>query len=103
VVRKLGLDASRTAGLQQIEEPRRCLLEGVGWNERNARVAMIVGFVLALILFGLPLGIIGLFIASMLDQLSPEMENTAPTSDGRDASKHRLSYMRAIVGAARYK
>jgi hypothetical protein len=69
-------------------------------NARNARVAMIVGFVLALILFGLPLGIIGLFVASMLDQYSPEMENTAPTSEDRGASKHRFSSMRAIVGRA---
>jgi hypothetical protein len=64
---------------------------------------MIVGFALALILFGLPLGIIGLFVASMLDQYSPEMENKAPTSEDRDASKHWFSSMRAIVGAARYK
>jgi hypothetical protein len=38
-----------------------------GWS---VMFAIVVGFVLALIFFGLPLGIIGLFILSILDQKS---------------------------------
>jgi hypothetical protein len=51
--------------------------------------AIIVGLVLALILFGLPLGIIGLFVVSILDQKSFEVDNTsqvAPTSESQGAS-----------------
>jgi hypothetical protein len=68
--------------------------------------AIIVGLVLALILFGLPLGIIGLFVVSILDQKSFEVDNIprdAPTSESRRASKHRFDYRRAIVGTVRYK
>jgi hypothetical protein len=63
--------------------------------------AIIVGLVLALIAFGLPLGIIGLFVVSILDQKSFEVDNTsqvAPTSESQDASKHQFGYSRQIVG-----
>jgi hypothetical protein len=63
--------------------------------------AIIVGLVLALILFGLPLGIIGLFVVSILDQKSFEVDTTsqvAPTSESQGASKHQFGYSRQIVG-----
>jgi hypothetical protein len=64
-------------------------------------VAFVVGFLVALIFLGLPLGIIGLFILSIIDQISPEMRNTpqdGPASDNQGASKHRFGYSRQIVG-----
>jgi hypothetical protein len=67
---------------------------------------MIVGFVLALILFGLPLGIIGLFVVSILDQSSAETDNISqntPASKDRNASRYRFGSVRALVSAARYK
>jgi hypothetical protein len=36
-------------------------------------VAFIVGLLLAIIFLGLPLGIIGLFVLSIIDQISPEV------------------------------
>jgi hypothetical protein len=62
--------------------------------------AIFCGFLLALIFFGLPLGIIGLFVVSILDQRSPEVENIphdAPTSKSQRASKHQPAENREMI------
>jgi mannose/fructose/N-acetylgalactosamine-specific phosphotransferase system component IIC len=64
-------------------------------------LAMIVGFVLALIFVGLPLGIIGLFVASILDQRSHEAEDpsqNAPTSETQSGDQDQRGYHREIIG-----
>jgi hypothetical protein len=44
-------------------------------------VAFVVGLLLAIIFLGLPLGIIGLFVLSIIDQISPEVGD-APQDAG---------------------
>jgi hypothetical protein len=63
--------------------------------------AMVCGFLLALIIFGLPLGIIGLFVASILDQTSAWSENipqVPPTLKGQATSERQFAYSRELVG-----
>ena len=59
--------------------------------------AIVIGFVLTLIFFGLPLGIIGLFILSVLDQKSRGAESAAqdtPTLTSHGVDKHEIGYSR---------
>jgi hypothetical protein len=66
---------------------------------RGVMLAMIVG--LALIFVGLPLGIIGLFVASILDQRSHEVERPsqdAPTLETPSVDRDQRGYHREIIG-----
>jgi hypothetical protein len=59
--------------------------------------AIVIGFVLTLIFFGLPLGIIALFILSVLDQKSGGTESAsqdAPTLTSHGVDKHEIGYGR---------
>jgi hypothetical protein len=61
--------------------------------------AVVVGFILTLIFFGLPLAIMGLFIMSILDQKSRGERNTpqdAPTLKSQGVDKHPLGYSHEI-------
>jgi hypothetical protein len=58
---------------------------------------IVVGFVLALIFSRLPLGIVGLFILSILDQKSPRAERDAqdkPTLQSQGVDKYKIAYIR---------
>jgi hypothetical protein len=62
---------------------------------------MLVGFVLTIVFFGLPLGIIALFVASILDQRFHEAQDisqdaAAPTTQSGDRGQR--GYRREIVG-----
>ena len=62
--------------------------------------AIVIGFVLTLIFFGLPLGIIGLFILSVLDQKSGGTESAAqdtPTLTSYGVDKHEIGYSREMA------
>jgi hypothetical protein len=61
--------------------------------------AIVCGFLLALIIFGLPLGIIGLFVASILDQTSTGSENIPqlPPTSKQAASERQFSYSREMA------
>jgi hypothetical protein len=57
--------------------------------------AILLGFLLALICFGLPLGIIGLFIASILDQKSHEVRDALQdTATLKSVDKHQQLHAR---------
>jgi hypothetical protein len=63
--------------------------------------AIVCGFLLALIFFGLPLGIIGLFVVSILDQTSAGSENIPQvplTLENQAASERQFAYSREMVG-----
>ena len=63
--------------------------------------AIVIGFVLALIFFGLPLGIIGLFILSILDQKSRGVKN-APQYTSTLAS-HGVNKYELTTAARRHR
>jgi Flp pilus assembly protein protease CpaA len=67
-------------------------------RRRGVMLAIVIGFVLALAFFGLPLGIIGLFILSILDQKSREAESAAqdtPTLESQAVDQHKIGYGRS--------
>jgi hypothetical protein len=62
---------------------------------------MLVGFVLTIVFFGLPLGIIALFVASILDQRFHEAQVTsqdAAASTTQSGDQGQRGYGREIVG-----
>jgi hypothetical protein len=60
---------------------------------------MLVGFVLTIVFFGLPLGIIALFLASILDQRFHEAQDTSQdAATTQSGDRGQRGYRREIVG-----